>query len=63
MREALATPQNVGWIINDLVAAKVMDRLVRIVKGEAEAGAEEEAETEAPARVEETPDTESVVSG
>ncbi len=63
IREALATPQNVERIISDLVAAKVMDRLVHIVKGEAGAGAEEEAETEAPARVEEIPDTESIVTG
>jgi len=63
VREALATPQNIQRIISDLVAAKVMDRLVHIVKGEVEAGAEEEVETEAPAKVEETLDTESIVTG
>ena len=57
MREALATPDNIQHVVSDLLAAKVRERLVKIVKGEAETEEQEtqpqpEAEAEAEANTE-----------
>jgi trigger factor len=57
LRQALATPDNVQYIINDLLTSKALERLVQIVKGEVETETgdevdidiEVEAETEAEA--------------
>lgn len=48
LRQALATPDNVRYIINDLLASKAKERLVQIVKGEAET-AEVDSSQPAPA--------------
>ncbi len=49
LRQALATPDNVQYIVNDLLTSKALERLVQIVKGEAETetGAEADIEVEA----------------
>jgi trigger factor len=46
LREALTTPDSVKHIANDLLTSKALDRLVQIVKGEAEAEEIERAEAE-----------------
>jgi trigger factor len=50
LRQALTTPDNVRYIMNDLLTSKALGRLLQIVKGEAEAEAEIEAEVEAEAK-------------
>lgn len=45
MRQVLTTPANVRHIFNDLLTSKAMDRLLQIVKGEAEIEAEPEPDT------------------
>ncbi len=49
LRQALTTPDNVRYIINDLLTSKALEQLVQIVKGEAETKAEVEVEKEAEA--------------
>ena len=44
LRQALTTPDGVRYVANDLLTAKVVERLARIVKGQAET--EQETETE-----------------
>jgi trigger factor len=46
LRQALATPDNVQYIVNDLLTSKALERLVQIVKGEAETEKETEAEVD-----------------
>jgi FKBP-type peptidyl-prolyl cis-trans isomerase (trigger factor) len=47
LRQALTTPDSVRYIANDLLTAKVIERLAQIVKGQAEAvqGGEETTES------------------
>ena len=47
LREALTTPDGMRHVASDLLASKVMERLVQIVKGEAEDEGELEEEAEA----------------
>jgi len=47
MRQALATPEGVRYVANDLLVTKAKERLLQIVKGQAEAETEAEIETEA----------------
>ncbi|MEJ2559316.1 MAG: trigger factor [Anaerolineae bacterium] len=56
LRQALATPDNVQYIVNDLLTSKALKRLTQIVKGEAET--EKEKETEAGADIEVEAETE-----
>ena len=46
LRQALTTPDGVRYVANDLLTAKVVERLARIVKGQAETEQETETETE-----------------
>jgi trigger factor len=52
LRQALATPDNVQYIINDLLTSKALERLVQIVKGEAETETEAEVDIEVEAETE-----------
>jgi trigger factor len=52
LREALTTPDGLRRVASDLLASKVMERLVQIVKGEAEDEGEIEEETEADPEIE-----------
>jgi trigger factor len=58
LRQALATPDNVQYIVNDLLTSKALERLVQIVKGEAET--EKETEAEVDIEVEAETETEAV---
>jgi trigger factor len=58
LRQALATPDNVQYIVNDLLTSKALERLVQIVKGEAET--EKETEAEVDTEVEAETETEAV---
>jgi trigger factor len=52
LRQALTTPDNVRYIMNDLLTSKALERLVQIVKGEAETEAETEVGVEIEAEAE-----------
>jgi trigger factor len=52
LRQALATPDNVQYIINDLLTSKALERLVQIVKGETETETEAEVDIEVEAETE-----------
>ncbi len=62
LREALATPDSVKHIANDLLTSKALDRLVQIVKGEAEVIEKAEAETHMQVESREAPNSEPVIS-
>ena len=60
VRQALTRPDSVRYIANDLLTAKVVERLAQIVKGEIEVGPETNVEKEAE---EENTGKQAVVSG
>jgi FKBP-type peptidyl-prolyl cis-trans isomerase (trigger factor) len=58
LREALTTPDGMRHVASDLLASKATERLVQIVKGEAENEVEIEEETEAESETEAVGETE-----
>jgi trigger factor len=55
LRQALTTPDNVQYIMTDLLTAKVMERLAQIAKGEAEASDQPSAVSDEPSAVSDEP--------
>jgi trigger factor len=60
MRQALTTPDNVQYIMTDLLTAKVMERLAQIAKGEAGESSQPSAVSDQPS---EAPDPEAEAGG
>jgi trigger factor len=55
MRQALTTPDNVQYIMSDLLTSKVMERLAQIAKGEAEESDQQSAVSEQESAVSDQP--------
>jgi trigger factor len=55
MRQALTTPDNVQYIMTDLLTSKVMERLAQIAKGEAEESDQPSAISDQPSAISDQP--------